>query len=458
MDAVYSLANNIVNAQYGALSKETIDSTKTLILDTLAVGIGGSSEPGARELLDIFRDWDGKKESTVLVFGDKLPCINAAQVNATMIHALDYDDTHDKAVIHAGVITLPVALAMAEKIGGIDGKKMITALALGVDVSARLCLANTVSMFDRGWHYTTLHGHFGAATVAGKLLDLDKETMVSALGLAYHQAGGNIQCADDGVLAKRLGPGFAVRDGILAALMSQKGLTGPTNVLQGRRGLFNVYHRGDYNPEVLTANLGDKYEVVNLSFKPYPCCRNNHPSIDAALDLIREYKLTIEDIDKVTVYVGKGAYFLLCHPIDVKQDPQTIVDAQFSLPWAVAIALVHHKVGIKNFGDYGLQDSSVRWLAGKIHPQIDESLTRIGASPAVVEIKTTDGKLYSKRVDAPYGSPDNPMNFDAMSQKLKDCGDNAAKPLPDKNLEKLVHIISHLEEVDDVGEIMRILC
>jgi len=457
MDVIYTLAGNIIDTNYENLPSEVVKATKRLFMDGLGVGLAGSAEAGVSELIDIVRDWDGRRESTVWVYGDRLPCVSAAQANATMIHALDYDDTHDVAILHASSVAVPTALAIAEKLGGVDGKRLITAVALAVDLAARLCLANKVSVFDRGWQYTAIHGNFSAAAITGKLLGLDTETLVSAFGLAYHQAGGNLQCIHDGTLAKRAGPGFAARDGIMAVLMAQKGITGARNVLQGRDGLFNVYHRGDYNPEVLTANLGEKFEVVNLSFKPYPCCRNTNPPIDATLTMVGEYNIKAEDVDSVTIYVSKGAMKLLGEPLSTKQNPSTTVDAQFSIPWAVASAIVKGKVGIAEFTPQAIKDKTVLALSNKVTPKLDESLNRMGVSPAIVEIKTKDGKVYSKRVDTPYGSPENPMSMDAMAAKLRDCASYAAKPLSQKNVEKLIQLVSRLEAVSDVEEVVRLL-
>ena len=457
MDVIYTLAGNIIDTNYENLPSEVVEATKRLFMDGLGVGLAGSAEAGVSELIDIVRDWDGKRESTFWVYGDRLPCVSAAQANATMVHALDYDDTHDVAILHASSVAVPTALAIAEKLGGVDGKRLITAVALAVDLAARLCLANKVSVFDRGWHYTVMHGNFSAAAITGKLLGLDKETLVSAFGLAYHQAGGNLQCIHDGALAKRAGPGFAARDGIMAVLMAQKGITGARNVLQGRDGLFNVYHRGDYNPEVLTANLGEKFEVVNLSFKPYPCCRNTNPPIDATLAMVGEYNIRAEDVDSVTIYVSKGAMKLLGEPINTKQNPSTTVDAQFSIPWTVASAIVQGKVGIAEFTPQAIKDKTVLALSNKVTPKLDESLNRVGVSPTIVEIKTKDGKVYSKRVDIPYGSPENPMSMDAMAAKLRDCASYAAKPLSQENVEKLIQLVSRLEAVSDVVEVVRLL-
>jgi len=191
VDAINVIAKFIVDTTYEKLPIDTVEVVKKQIMDSVAVALAGSTQAGISELRDIVKDWNGKEESTIWVYGDKLPCVSTAQVNATMIHALDWDDTHDTAVLHPSVATLPTGLAIAERLGRIiDGKKLITALVLGNELSTRLCLATTVSMFERGWHYTTLHGCFSAAAVAGKLLGLNQEKLVNAFGLAYHQASG----------------------------------------------------------------------------------------------------------------------------------------------------------------------------------------------------------------------------------------------------------------------------
>lgn len=457
MDAIYTIAKNIVGTNYENLPVEVVGITKKLIMDNLGVGLGGSAKEGVKELVDLFTGWGGKEESSVLVYGGKIPCVNAAQINATMIHALDYDDTHDAAVLHAGVTAVPTAFAVAERLGGVDGRKLITAIALAVDFTARLCLANKVSMKDLGWHYTALHGNFNAAAVAGKLLELDEETLVSAFGLAYHQAGGNLQFIADGALAKRAGAGFSARNGIMAVLMAQKGITGAKNVLQGRHGLYNVYHRGEYNPETLTANLGEKFEVINLSFKPYPCCRYNHASIDATLEIVCEHKIKAEDVDSVTVYLGKDAMGIVGEPIDAKKNPNSIVDAQFSINWVIASAIVHRKVGIAEFTPQAIKNKTVLSLANKVTSKLDDSLSKVGVEPAIVNIKTKDGKVYSKRVDTPYGSPQNPMSMDAIAMKLRDCASYAARPVSPEKVEKLIQIVTKLEKISNSSEIVSLL-
>ena len=457
MDSIYTIAKSINITGYEDLPSEVVEVTKKLIMDTLAAGLCGSTGGGIKELREIFKGWGGKKESTVWVYGDKFPCVSAAQVNAAMSHAWDYDDTFDPNPIHTGATAIPTALAIAEIVDGIDGKKVIAAVAMGVEFAVRLCKACKMSLLDSGWHYTALHGNFIAAAVAGKLLGLDEEKLVDTFGIVYHQAGGNIQCIHDGALTKRMGPGFAVRNGIMAAFMAQKGITGAKNVLEGRHGLFNVYHQGEYYPEVITENLGKKYEMLGLSFKPYPCCRDSHSAIDATLRIISEYKIKPGDVDTVTVTINTGVFGFLCDPLNIKRNPRTIVDAQFSIPWVVALAIVQRKVDADGFTQSAIQDETILRLSNKVEAKIDESMDAVFVTPAIVEIKTKDGRVYSHRVDDIYGSPQNPMGMEATAEKFRDCASRGVMVVKKEKLEKLIKSLYRFETVRDIKGVISLL-
>jgi len=457
MDVISIFARHVIGTRYEMLPREAVEATKKQVMDSLAAAVAGSKAQGVGELAELYRDWGGKPESTVWVYGDRLPSIAAAQVNATMIHACDFDDTHDAAVIHPSVVALPVALAMAERLGRVDGKTLITALALGTDLCSRLGLACTNDYFAGGWHFTALHGTFSAAAVAGRLLGLDDGKLVHAFGIAYHQAAGNLQCIDDGALTKRCGPGFICRNGILSALMAGKGLTGAINVLQGPHGLFRQYHRDAFTPEALTRDLGVAFEGFNVSFKPYPCCRYTHPSIDAAAALLRECNLKAEDIESILVHVGKTAYGVVGTPLEIKRNPRNAVDAQFSIPWAVACAVVRGKVTVGDMTDEATKDGDLLAMAKRVSVANEKDLCLPGIEPSIVDLKTKDGKTHTRRVDSPYGSPQNPMSLEALAAKLYDAIPDGYRRMTSEKVERLVAAVSRLEDVKDVHEIVALL-
>lgn len=457
MDRINTLANHVIDTSYEKLPDEAVDATKRLILDGIAVGMGGSGKEGVSGLMNVLRGWGGSPESTVWIFGDKLPAPLSAQANSMMVHAMDYDEVYDKAVLHVIVVALPVALAMSEYVGGITGKDFITAVALGSDICARLSLAVTVPVFDHGWHYTALHGSFNSAAVSGKILGLNEEEMVNCFGLAYHQAGGNYQALHDGTLAKRIGPAFASRDGITSALLARNGISGARNVIDGKAGLYKVYHHDKFDPNILLKDLGKLFEVVNLSIKPYPCCRGVHPSIDGALSLVKENNIMLDDLEKVEVSIGKGIFYLVCDPVSSKQNPKTVVDAQFSIPWAVAWAVKHRKVGLGAFTPEAIKNKEIIQLANKVYPKIDDSLHTIGLDPAIVTMYLKNGKKYTKRIDTPYGSPENQLSMEDIREKMLDCIQLSAKPISEKQVDTITEMIDKLEKIKNINKLAEVL-
>jgi 2-methylcitrate dehydratase PrpD len=456
MDATFLFAKNIANTKYEDLPREVVEATKKQVLDLLGVALGGFSKPGPKELREIVRDWGGKEESTIIGCKQKVPAPNAAQVNATMAHALDYDDVHETAIIHPGVAIIPTCMAVAEQKGNLSGKELITASALGVDMMCRLALATTPGSrpINTGWHLTTLFGFLGAAGAAGRMLGLDEEKMVNGLGIAYHQCSGNGQCVIDGALTKRMGPGFSVKGGITAALLAEKGVTGARNCLEGEWGLYKLYHHGNYDAKALTRDLGKYFEGINVAIKPYPCCRGIHPAIDAALALVKEHPIQAEDVQKIVLSVSKEHYQLLCEPEEAKLKPRTPVDAQFSIPWGVATAIVKKRVALDDFTEMAIQSQEILKVTQKMSVRVDTRLNRPDKiEPTRVELTTKQGEVYTHEVEEPLGSLERPMSFDDCARKFRDC----AKNLVDEKVDKVTELINDLEKVTDIRKMIDLL-
>ena len=460
MDAIYQFARNFIETDYEDLPRDVVEITKKLILDQIGVALAGSSKPGIKELLELLVEWGGREEATTLCYGNRLPAPHAAQMNATMGHAVDYDDTHDTAMMHTAVIAVPTCLAMAEYRGGLSGQEFITAAALGIDMISRLGLATSpgTNLMKTGWHFTTLYGFMASAGVAGKILGFDEDKLVNAFGIGYHQGGGNGQSVLDGVMTKRLGPGFAVRGGIASALMANKGLTGARNSLEGEFGIFNVYHRGSYDPKVLTADLGKHFEGVNVSIKPYPCCRAIHPFIDATKAIVSEYKIKPEDVQEIIVTCHEGNYKVLASPLEVKTRPRNLIDAQFSIPWAVATVITRGKVVMENYTEEAIKSRDILDMAGKVKVELDPKPSgKHVVDPGEVKIITKSGEAGYKRMDDALGSPQKPLTFAECAVKFRDCASSAVKKIADKNVDQVVELISGLEKVPDIREIVSLL-
>ncbi len=455
MDAAYSFAREFVGTKYEDLPPEVVEATKKEILDLLGVALGGASLPGATHVCDLVKEWGGKEESSIIGSRQKVPAPNAAQANATMAHALDFDDVHEAAVMHPGIAAIPVVMAVGEARGGLSGREFIAGTALGVDMMCRLALATTPgkSPIELGWHLTSLFGYMGSAATAARILGLNEEKIVDAIGIAYHQCGGNGQCVKDGALTKRLGPGFAVRGGVAAAFMARAGVTGAKNSLEGEWGFYRQYIHGDYSREILTAELGRRFEGVNVVIKPYPCCRGVHPAIDAALALAVDDHVRAGDIQEIVLSVTDAHLSLLCLPEDAKRVPRNPVDAQFSIPWGVATALVRRSVGLDDYTDSAIRNREILEVTRKMRVEVDNTLHRPGPEPTRVRIRTKNGKEFVKVVENPLGSLERPMSFEDCARKFRDC----AKNLDASRSDEVIQRVGELERVNDIQEIIRLL-
>ncbi len=459
-DVVYLLAKNVVATSYSNLPKETVDVTKKSIIDTLGVIIGASGTMSSvKPIVDLVKEAGGKEESTILGFGGKVPAWMAAFVNGALAHCLDYEDLNHKAGGHPSAGTVPAGFATAERLGNVSGKEFITAITLGNDLFCRLSYSVTRHAI---WHKSPVFGVFAAAATSGKLLGLGEEKMVNALGLAFCQAAGTMELrwgigSDIGGMRDA----FPNKAGVLSALMAQRGVVGIRNSLESRGGLYKVYFGGKYDRNELTADLGRKFEGSEVGFKPWPACGETHVYIDATLAIVQEHDIHPDDIEEVIISVG-DAPRPLCQPLEVRRKPTTTLDAKYSLPFTVAVAIVRRKVVIEDFTPDGLKDEAVLTLAQKVTPKYDpefdvEKSLAPGRAPGKVEIKTKDGKLYSKRSDFPYGHPAKPMTWTDIIAKFKDCLTYSAKPVPKGNMEKVIYMVSKLEDEDDIGQIVRLL-
>ncbi|NLL38532.1 MAG: MmgE/PrpD family protein [Clostridiales bacterium] len=459
MDASYLFVRNFMNTEYEKLSRKAVEETKKQVLDFVAVAVGGYSQAGARQVRELAIEWGGAAQSTIIGCGTKVPAPMAAQANSSMAHSLDFDDVHEAAIMHPGVITIPTSLAVAELTGGLSGKDLICTIAVGGDMISRMGLATRPgqNIHKYGWHFTTLNGFMVSAAVAGWLLGLDEEGMLSAIGIGYHQASGNGQAVKDGALTKRLGPGFGVRGGIMAALLAQKGVTGAKNSLEGVSGYYSVYHMGEYSRDILVGELGERFECENISIKPYPCCRGTHPTIDAALKLTNENRIDAKDVESIKIWCGKGTLGLLGEPLEVKARPRNFVDSQFSLAWGCAAAIVKKRVTLGCFTEEAIKDKDILDVAAKISVENDPRFDTGGLEPVRMRIRTKDGKTYETLAETATGSPEKPATFDECIEKLRDCIEFSGNKLSGQSADRLIEMISRLEDVEDIRELINLL-
>jgi 2-methylcitrate dehydratase PrpD len=444
-DPAWALAEHVCGTSYAMLPESTRVATCHDILDTFGCLLGGSGAPGIAELAHVLGKWGGAAESQVILWPLRLPASQAALMNASMAHALDFDDTLDHGgSIHPGASVLGASLAVSDMLGGVSGQNLILAVALGLDVSCRVALASTL---DRGWHRTAAMGVFGAAAAAGKLLGLSAPQMLNALGIAFSQAAGNRQCIVDGALTKRLQAGQAASSGVLAACLAREGFTGAHDIFLGRFGFFELYQPNGHDAARLTQGLGEEFTGDQLSFKPYPCGRPQHAILDAAIAAREQLGLAAAKdtgrIFGVTVHTDAITVADQFNGAPHKRRPTQIVEAQFALPYLIAAGLTHGRIGISEVGN--ISDDAVLALAARIEGK------EIGSGAAGVTVSLQDGRVAAVPLGKPLGSPQNRLSMSQLRAKFMDCARNAVRPVSDAAAAKAADSILDLQGMENVG-------
>jgi len=459
MDAILPLVRNLVSKRFEDIPREVVEDTKKSILDTLGALIAGTGAPGCPEIVEQVLEWGGKAESTVLGYGKKVPVHLAALANGTMARAVDFDDVYEPGTAHASASLLPAALAMAERKGGLSGKEFLISMALGLDLICRLGKTHRIPPGVSGMNVTYQYAYFGAAAVCGKIIGLDEPRMLHTMGLAYSQTSGNSQNLLEGTLAIRFCQGLAAQGGVYAAIFAARGITAANEVLQGKFGYYPVYQRGEYDPTKLIDGLGTVYEGVNVTRKMHPCCMHTHSAIDALTAMVQKYSLSAREIDQVVANLNQNGYNFVCLPPDKIYHPESVPEAQFSLPYALATALVKGKVSLEDFTPEALKNPEVLEVASRIECRADEELTRTTQSkvtPAILEIRSKKGQTYSMRVDDRKGSPANPMTQEEVEEKFRRCAGFAAQPPSPENIAKICAFIHEMEKHPDVTQLVKL--
>lgn len=409
------LAAKLAQLHYEDLPPDVVRIVKLFTLDTLGVIGGAARAPGMAELIRALTEWETGGKATLLLDGRKVNPASAALANGAAAHSLDFDDQHDPARVHVFCVVLPAVLATLEAEEHISGRDALTAIAVGVEVFCRLGLACYNSL-GKGWHPTTALGSIAAAAAAAKVLKLDAERTLNAMALAFVQLSGTAQFIADGALAKRIGPGFAARSGVLAAQMARHGITGPWRFLEGKAGLFQLYERGEVKPDILIDGIGEAWRVRNLSMKPYPCCRCVHTTIQIALEY-REQGIRADDIASGTIELGTvnrqivGAGFNQAHP-------NPVVHAQFNAAYAFAAALVDGKVTIPSFAPARIRADDVSFAA-RFNCVDAADFEPTAVPPARVHLTLKDGRTLTRTRLTMKGAPDEPMSEDEVFAKFR---------------------------------------
>ena len=370
-------------------------------LDTLAVMLAGSVAPSSAIAARTLLAAAGKGEASVLAAGRKTSAWDAALVNGAFAHALELDDDHRLAVLHPGAVVAPAALAAAEA-DNASGLTFLRAMFVGYEVMCRLGEVFRGSQFNHGVHPTALCGVFGAAAAAAVAMDLDCDAFVRALGIAGTQAAGLTEWRFDGSWIKRLHPGKAAHSGVLAARLAREGFTGPATIFEGRGGFFNAFSFGEaIDADRAVRNLGVEHSAFGTAIKPYPCCRFAHGAIDLAV-AASQSGISTNAIETVAVRI------YATNVLSYHQRPKNVVDAQFNVPYVVAVALAHGRVRLGDFTASSILNPETLALCRRVYVTEDAAFTRRYPDEYPVELRITlkNGETRTAFSDCPSGDPD----------------------------------------------------
>jgi 2-methylcitrate dehydratase PrpD len=414
LDAFIDLSQTL---RWDHVPEATRASVRRELLDYLGAAIAGRAAAGLPRWLKVLIDMGGRPDARV-IGGPRVPAPTAALCNGYFGHVLEFDDTHDEAVLHAGSAAIPAAFAAAGLRGEVRGKELCEAVLLGVELTCRLGVATKLNLVEGGWIYTALFGHFGATLAAARLIDPRPDVLRNALGIVYCLASGNHQSTREGTATKHVQPGFAASNAITAALMASGGLPGVRHPLTGEDGLSRVYLHDLFDPARAVRGLGREWEFDRLSIKPYPTCRLTHPAISAALDLHAQLGPDVEKIDRVELVIGPQAHDVVGRDAPEKRTPQTRVNAQFSVYWCVASALAYGEVTPRQLAeDIPPSPSLQEWIA-KISGTADASAAQRDIGGCKLSAHGAFGTRHVEHTSA-KGHPDHPISDDELLAKFR---------------------------------------
>lgn len=414
------LARFCAGTRYEDISPEAADRAKYFAMDFIGVAARGSLEASTKTMYRFLGEFCHVAKGGVIIgTKNRAPYHYAALANGTSSHSLEMDDVSNEASLHPGVAVFPAALAACE-MSGKGPKRFIEAAVLGYEVMIRLGKAlGPKAHYAQGFHGTGTCGTFGATIAAARVFGLTAAQTVDAMGIAGSQAAGSMEFLAHGAWTKRMHPGWAAHNGIFAALLAKKGFKGPSTILEGRDGFLHAYSpSSDYGS--VAKELGRTWAITRTSIKPHSCCRYMQGPIDGILSIMKEHGLGPADIDEVALGILKAGIPIVAVPGSTKYAPKTVVDAQFSMPFGAAVAILFGEATLDQFRQDRVDDPKVREMMRRIRCVEDPRLEPLFPKqwPASVKLKTKQGKTFTAWVEYPRGDPENALSWDELTAKF----------------------------------------
>ena len=450
MQTTRTVADFCSSFSFGSLPKPVVEQAKKIVLDTLGALLAASASnySGSRIITEFAKAQGEVSEATVIGRDFSTSCVTAALTNGTLAYYCDVEPHHTEAVLHPAAVAVPSALAAGEK-ESCDGRGFLAAVVLGIDIACRASIAlNPITLYERGFHPSSVAGCFGAAAAAGNIMKLDSNQFVNAIGLTSTQASGLLAWASDGTENSRpFNPGIAARNGVTAALLSKMGFGGPQGVFD-KDMKYNVFRAFSQNgdPSVLTDRLGQHFYINELAIKLYSCCSFLHPGLDGLLDIMEKHCLAVEDIAGLTLRFPKSGAAI------IDNNPLKSHCALYILP----VAAVNRQVVIDDVLLDRRTEPTIARLCQQTRLVYDEELDKGYPEQysSIVEVSLKNGTMHSQRVDWPKGYPNNPLTQEELVAKFLRL---VTTVISKERAEEIIAMVDRLEQVENIGELAKLL-
>lgn len=456
MEITKNLVEKCLSLSFSELPDEVIDRAKYLTLDYLGVAARGSRSDSSIPVHRFVKRFENRDTGAIVVGTDlRIAASYAAIANGAAAHSLELDDVVNEASLHPAVAIMSAALDAAH-IAQCSGPDVLNGIVAGYEVMVRLGVALDPSAhYAQGFHPTATCGTMGAAITAAKILGLNEEQMANALGIAGSMASGSMEFMNDGAFTKRLHPGWAAHSGINAALLAREGFTGPTWIIEGKWGFLKAFSPiGDV--EKVLKDWASPYKVMQTSIKPHSCCRYKQGPIDGILEIMNKHKLQASDIQTVTIGILKTGMPLVGKPDEEKRNPKSVVDAQFSMPFGAAVAVLYGKASLDEYTEEKVAAPEIKDMMQKIvcveDPSLEKDFPRKWR--ASVKITAKDGQEFSTDIEYPKGDPENPLSWEELTSKFKGL---VGSVYSEERVDQIVSELRNLEKKKDFASFSKLL-
>lgn len=447
-NATRDLAAFAANLQFEDLPDSVVDHSKKLILDSLGCGLFGATLPWTKMVAEMVIEEGSHSRATLYEQSARTSAANAALVNSTACHAYELDDIHKLSMFHPGSVAVPVALALGESEGKVDGRQLITAIVAGYEVSNRVGMAAGMPLFFRGYHPQGALGVFTGAATAARLLGLSPEQAHHALGIGGTQAAG-LMAAQEGSMVKRLHSGRSAQSGVYAGLLARKGFTGIMDVVEAGYGGFLSTISGDPKPEHLTAGLGTVWETQNTGFKPYACVTSIHTALDGLRELMAANKLTAADVKVLDVGLSPMTHLHCAW----EYKSQGLTAAQMNLYFGIGAVAVDGDAFVAQYKEERLNDPRILNFIEKVNATVDPEIEKLGAKgrhAMRMKLHTQSGQVFETYIEHRRGSPENPLSWEDVERKFRllchECIDKS-------RTERIIDIVRRMDKLTSIDEL-----